>query len=882
MKATAIVLVSLLIASGIVFFTPYEDLEVRAEALPDYNGGYGYDAPNSTMYDHNGFAYSYLPDGIIKLELPWGYTTYFSYGITASYLGTPIQRTALDYTWVWSSLAIPYLNETGVSQGYDYTFTATALSTQVDWKIQFEFSHDSGTLMKITHSMTSNLPNALTGVQFWYLFDLTYTPEPVVLTTIGSFEAPLYSDIPDSVWWIRLSNQFQFNWRDVLDTYSNGKAYIGDGSVIGLDGLEILGISIDIGDIPALGSFEVDPYFSGVTRTWAATGNSYSGIASNWSPVGVPATGDNITFDATSVFNCNWNTSVSLGTFSMNTGYTGTVTQAQNIWMVSYSQTQGTFTGSVSYTLNVSVSFTVTGTVFTSGVSRLDFWGTTITGGGDFYRVRIYSSTNVTSGALGSRAGGFQNNGDIILYTAVTYIAVYTSGPFTNNGTISGAGILRLGCFGGAHSVTTGKVTSQVHFRLYSSASSNENLTVTSSVYSSSYFRLDNQHATYSLYVNLANDVNSVTFLSNARSYLVCNAFKLKFSGSFDSSQGNINEMTSTFYLTGTGSTVKTATGESFYNLIVGGSYTTQSQFNVTNNLAINSTKSLTLGANAKTWNFYNNGTLTEGAYSLTVNNDQASVFTSSVPGDTSFNWLDSFSYDANSSDREAETPTYSDNCTLSGSSINATTGVFNITSPPGGNGTYYVSIMVSDGNHTTYQNFSITIENEAPIFTSTKYTLYVDTDESYYYDANATDPEGESIFYSITTDCEFLVIDNSTGIVSGIPWESDAGTWDVAIYAYDGYVGTWQNYTVIVRNVNTAFWMELMLFFAFQIVIFAVIMIGYFKMPFLMIIGLIAVTVIAVPTIFAFGNYYMLGAMLIVLNSGTSLMGIATRLRGK
>src|SRR4030042_135300 len=67
-------------------------------ALPAYTGGYGYDPATSTMTDLDGFKYSYLPDGIIKLVLPWGHTTYFSFGLTASYLGVAQQVTALSYT----------------------------------------------------------------------------------------------------------------------------------------------------------------------------------------------------------------------------------------------------------------------------------------------------------------------------------------------------------------------------------------------------------------------------------------------------------------------------------------------------------------------------------------------------------------------------------------------------------------------------------------------------------------------------------------------------------------------------------------------------------------------------------------------------------------
>jgi hypothetical protein len=314
--------------------------------------------------------------------------------------------------------------------------------------------------------------------------------------------------------------------------------------------------------------------------------------------------------------------------------------------------------------------------------------------------------------------------------------------------------------------------------------------------------------------------------------------------------------------------------------LIVGGTYTSQSQLNISNNLCINSSKSISLGGNVKTWNYFKNGTTTLNGYTVTVNNNQASSITTSVPADTSFNWKDSFAYDVNSFDREGETQTFATNSTLSGASMNATSGEFAVTYPPGGNGTYYISLSVSDGNHTTYQNISIYIENEAPEF-STRYDTYSDCEEIYLYDANATDPESEDIVYTLVTDCEFLTID-ANGVVSGTPLESDSGSWNIAICADDGYSVAWQNYTLIIRNSSTSFMFELGLYFSIQIFLFCVIIVGYFRVPFLLFIGLIGSVVLAIPTILGFGSYYMIGVVLILMNVVTPAMGLARNYREK
>ena len=208
---------------------------------PVYVDGYGFDPLTQTMEDTNGFRYSYQPDGIVQLDLPWGYTTYFSFGLTADYLGSPEMRTALDYTWTWDTIIGQALNETGNLTGYTYAFVATSQDGVMDWEIKLEFSPTSR--MKVTHTLTNGYAQDLTNVNFWYLFDLRGTATPYTIeTNAGIVEGPLYQEIPDSIYWVRLGNQFQFDWSDALIDYENGHAYIGDGAVVGLDGLPILSL----------------------------------------------------------------------------------------------------------------------------------------------------------------------------------------------------------------------------------------------------------------------------------------------------------------------------------------------------------------------------------------------------------------------------------------------------------------------------------------------------------------------------------------------------------------------------------------------------------------------------------------------------------------
>ena len=653
----------LLVQSSLIAPSAYAPTPAVAEVLPAYDGGYGYDPATATMYDHNGFGYSYMPDGIIRLALPWGYVTYFSFALTASYLGVPAQRTALDYTWTWAAEAVEVFNATGVSLGYDYTFTATNTGDALGWVITFDFYADAGQHMKVGHRMTNGYANALTGASFWWLFDLANTPAPYTIeTALGTVQGPLYQAIPDSVHWVRLSNEFQFDWRDALVDYENGMAYIGDGSVIGLPGLEVLGVSIEVGDIAPGAVLEVDPYFSGVTRTWAAAADGYSGIAANWSPVGVPATGDNITFDATSDYNCNWNTTATVGNFSMTTGYDGTVTNAASWGAASIYIIAGTFaTGTgTQYLITVdgnlfvsgnrytgyrsSVTMTGTGSKFyssssdhsltdlrvtTSGVtftlSQLSVWrcmivqsSITITGGVIRY-ISYYGGPYVfynaaTIAATGAGAVRLEPNNNFDAYLGTI------TAPLTFRNLLTSERIITLNTSAvcGTVSITT---TSTGAMRLSTStyAFSCTSLTLllrgaitqgTGTLSATSFTQSGADNAfIQGGNVGITNDwtQSAGTFTGDSHTLTVGGNMAVSGTSVFTPGTGEV-------VLSGASKTLGTSSSDSFYDLTVSGSYTTTSSVNVTHELDVSGGLTVNAGAVYASGGLTVSGTLTLNA----------------------------------------------------------------------------------------------------------------------------------------------------------------------------------------------------------------------------------------------------------------------------
>ena len=512
MKTIAILIVFVLTVSCIAIPFEISNSEDKTNSvstlteIPEYvyDDGYGYDNDTGIMEDNNGFQYSYQPDGIVRLVLPWGYTTHFSFGLTGDHLGTSQIRTALDYEWNWEIITEECLNETGELTGHSHSFIATNVNGKLDWSIAFEFKPN--TQMKITHTLTNGYANTLENVEFWYLWDLRGTESPYTIETHnGIIEGPLYMETPDNIHWVRLGNQFQFDWHDALDTFSNGHAYIGDGNVLGLPGLPILGISIRIGSILSGESISVDPYFSGITRTWNALADSSASVDTSWSPVGIPATGDNITYDGTSVFNCNWNVEVTLGDFSMLTGYTGTVIQGTNFGLVDFSMAGGTFTADKSYTLTCSGDFTHTGGVVSTLVINLlfDSAGTsTWTTATNFRSNSLTANGNLviagnTQEIYGQPGLAVAVGKTLTLNAGLNLVGTSCGIPVTNLGTIAGASGLTLSLKTADTTWSPGIINCPVTMETRYSAIGNRALTLASNGAFGSTFAISSAHASY-------------------------------------------------------------------------------------------------------------------------------------------------------------------------------------------------------------------------------------------------------------------------------------------------------------------------------------------------------------------------------------------------
>ncbi|MHA4806791.1 beta strand repeat-containing protein [Flavitalea flava] len=112
---------------------------------------------------------------------------------------------------------------------------------------------------------------------------------------------------------------------------------------------------------------------SAANRYWIASGSSSWNTSANWSATsggaggaGVPAIGDNVYFDNLGPGNCSIPVTITISSLTLNSSYTGTITQSSNPVTISGAVilAGGTLVGS-SGTITVNGSLTFSGTTFT-------------------------------------------------------------------------------------------------------------------------------------------------------------------------------------------------------------------------------------------------------------------------------------------------------------------------------------------------------------------------------------------------------------------------------------------------------------------------------------------------------------------------------------
>jgi len=178
------------------------------------------------------------------------------------------------------------------------------------------------------------------------------------------------------------------------------------------------------------------------------------------------------------------------------------------------------------------------------------------------------------------------------------------------------------------------------------------------------------------------------------------------------------------------------------------------------------------------------------------------------------------YTYDVNATDPDSgDTLNYSLTTNPSGMTIDSGTGEISWTPTSEQIGDNDVTVEASDGSLTDTQSFIIVVSeappvtpsppppppiNHAPTITSTPDTLLATVGVLYTYDVEATDPNGDTLTYSLTTKPAGMDINDTTGVINWTPTIAQIGDHNVTVEVSDGEKSTTQSFTITVHDVLT------------------------------------------------------------------------------
>lgn len=378
----------------------------------------------------------------------------------------------------------------------------------------------------------------------------------------------------------------------------------------------LLLISLLIGTIPvALHISSNNASAAPDTHTWDGGGaNALASTKENWiGDVAAPEALDSVVLDA-GALPCTWDLAITLNAFSMNVGYSGTVTLSASFGTTSgLSILAGTLSAG-SYTISCGGNWDSSTGSFSSGTGTVNITTAASTiktdGGyaGGFDKLLIYPSsgtiTTLSSISFKSTATAQLQGNGATLETGTYGIIMYPEGtrePFSGSGVLSGTtDWLYLQC-NGLNSPTKLTQTNWILDKGVRIGLANAGVAphLSSALVTSKDLMIIGQDAgsTLTLHTDGYSIASRDLTVANFGAVIVT-VSTITSSGNWDSSAGTFYGNTSKLIMTGIGKTIKTAnTNGAPYDLQISGTVSTLSSLNVSHNLTIDSGKSLTMGS---------------------------------------------------------------------------------------------------------------------------------------------------------------------------------------------------------------------------------------------------------------------------------------------
>ena len=181
---------------------------------------------------------------------------------------------------------------------------------------------------------------------------------------------------------------------------------------------------------------------------------------------------------------------------------------------------------------------------------------------------------------------------------------------------------------------------------------------------------------------------------------------------------------------------------------------------------------------------------------------NRAPEITSAAP--TSGSEADPYTYDVEATDPDGDTLTYRLTTSPAGMTIGSAAGLIAWTPDYGQAGDHAVEVLVEDGKGgRDTQSWTITVgeANRAPEITSAAPTSGSECDP-YTYHLEASDPDGDTLSYSLTISPAGMTIDRATGLIEWTPGHDQTGDHPVEVMVEDGKGGSdTRSWTITVRE---------------------------------------------------------------------------------
>lgn len=141
--------------------------------------------------------------------------------------------------------------------------------------------------------------------------------------------------------------------------------------------------------------------------------------------------------------------------------------------------------------------------------------------------------------------------------------------------------------------------------------------------------------------------------------------------------------------------------------------------------------------------------------------------------------------------------------------------------------GTTGVLVRVSDGKGFSLFNFTIRVTgaNRPPIFLGEPDLLRVRAGSTWTFTARASDPDADSLSFSLLTRPSGMSIDPATGALTWAPSASLSGRHPVVVAVTDGYATTYLNFTLSVEG--GAVQQDFMGQYAFVVIVVVILLVG-------------------------------------------------------